>query len=112
MFTDETGKIPTRTTLNRHWRKAARSAGLPEGVHFHDLRHAAGTLAAQVGATTRELMSRIGHASPQTALRYQHAAEERDQVVADRIGALIASTGSPTAPVVPLDQRSPDSAAG
>lgn len=112
VFTAETGRAPTRTTLGRHWRKAARSAGLPEGVHFHDLRHAAGTLAAQVGATTKELMSRIGHASPQAALRYQHAAEERDQVVADRIGALIASTAAPTAPVVPLDQGSRGSAAG
>jgi len=104
VFTDETGEIPTRTTLNRRWREASLSAGLERGVHFHDLRHAAGTLAAQAGATTKELMSRIGHASPQAALRYQHAAEERDQVVADRIGAMVAAAVSPTALVVALGE--------
>lgn len=112
VFTDEAGEIPTRTTLGRRWREAARSAGLVQGVHFHDLRHAAGTLAAQAGATTKELMARIGHASPQAALRYQHAAEERDQVVADRIGAMVASASSPTAPVTPLSQVSREPAAG
>lgn len=37
------------------------------------LRHLAGTLAASTGAGTKELMHRLGHASPQAALRYQHA---------------------------------------
>ncbi|CAA9250220.1 MAG: Phage integrase, site-specific tyrosine recombinase [uncultured Acidimicrobiales bacterium] len=112
VFTDEAGEVPTRTTLGQRWREAARSAGLPHGVHFHDLRHAAGTLAAHAGATTKELMSRIGHASPQAALCYQHAAEERDQVVADKIGALVAAAGPPTAPVVPLNRASREPAAG
>jgi len=111
VFTDEAGQVPTRTTLNRRWRVAARSAALPQGVHFHDLRHAAGTLAAQAGATVKELMSRIGHASPQASLRYQHAAEERDQLVADRIGAMVASAVSPTAPVVALQPAADGSAA-
>ena len=101
VFVDEAGNTPTRTPLGRRWRAAARSADL-EGAHFHDLRHAAGTLAAQAGATTKELMSRIGHASPRAALRYQHAAEERDQIVADKIGAMVAAAGPPAAPVVAL----------
>jgi integrase len=45
------------------WRRATRAAGL-EGVHFHDLRHHAGTLtSSQPGATTKELMERLGHSS-------------------------------------------------
>jgi len=35
------------------------------------------------GVTTKELMARIGHASPRAALIYQHATEERDRTIAD-----------------------------
>jgi hypothetical protein len=34
------------------------------------------------GITTKELMARIGHASPRAALIYQHATEQRDREVA------------------------------
>jgi Phage integrase family len=54
------------------------------GLRFHDLRHTAATLAAATGATTKELMERMGHASPAVALRYQH-------VMADRQAALAAA---------------------
>jgi hypothetical protein len=60
------------------WARARVAAGLP-GIRFHDLQHAAATFAAQTGATTKELMVRIGHATPAAALRYQHAPAERDQ---------------------------------
>jgi integrase len=56
----------------------------------HDLRHYASTLAAATGASTRELMARLGHASPAAALRYQHATAERDHVIAQRMDELIA----------------------
>jgi hypothetical protein len=61
-------------------------------VTIYDLRHAAGTLAAWAGATTRELMARLGHASPRAALRYQHAAQSRDRDLADRLDVLVAGT--------------------
>ena len=38
--------------------------------------------AAQTGATLAELMARLGHSTPVAAMRYQHAAAERDQVIA------------------------------
>jgi integrase len=65
----------------RVWRPAIRAAGL-DGVRFHDLRHAASTLAAVSGATTKELMARLGHSSPAAALRYQHAISGRDAAIA------------------------------
>ncbi len=34
------------------------------------------------GVTTKELMARIGHASPRAALIYQHATEQRDRKIA------------------------------
>jgi hypothetical protein len=36
-------------------------AGLPENFRFHDLRQTGNTLAASSGASTRELMHRMGH---------------------------------------------------
>ena len=45
------------------WLPATRSVGL-EGVRFHDRRHAAGTLAARTGATSKEIMARLWHSSP------------------------------------------------
>ncbi|MGV7591945.1 site-specific integrase, partial [Mycobacterium kansasii] len=47
-----------------------------------------GTLAAQAGATTKELMDRLGHATPVMALRYQHTAAGRDAAIADKLGEL------------------------
>jgi integrase len=64
------------------WAEAIRSAGLPAGFHFHDLRHTGNNLAASAGASTRELMHRMGHASMRAALIYQHATSERDREIA------------------------------
>ncbi len=37
-------------------------------------------------------MHRAGHASPAAALRYQHATEDRDRVLADALSALAEPT--------------------
>jgi len=68
----------------RVWSPAVAAVGLT-GLRFHDLRHTAGTLAAQTGATTKELMARLGHSSSRASMIYQHAAEERDRRIADRL---------------------------
>ena len=70
--------------------------GRPD-LHLHDLRHFANTLAASSGASTRELMVRLGHASSAAALRYQHATAERDRAIADRMDEMI--TGRLSKPV-------------
>ena len=88
LFADErTGTVPTITVWRRVWDNARRDTGLD--CTFHDLRHHAGTLTASAGASIRESMARLGHASPRAALRYQHAAEQRDALVADSIDRLI-----------------------
>jgi Phage integrase family len=60
-----------------------------EGLRFHDLRHSAATLALAARANTRELMERMGHTSPQVALRYQHVMAGRDQAIAAALDALV-----------------------
>ena len=65
--------------------RGAEAADLSD-LKPHDLRHTGATLAAETGATTRELMARLGHTSPSVAMRYQHAAKERDKSIADALG--------------------------
>ncbi|ORA66072.1 site-specific integrase [Mycolicibacterium elephantis] len=65
-----------------HWEKARAAIGKPN-LRVHDLRHVGAVLAAQSGATTAELMHRLGHTTPQMALRYQHVAEGRDAEIAE-----------------------------
>jgi hypothetical protein len=71
---------------------------LPERtVHLHDLGGSGLTLAAQLGATTAELMFRAGHKSFASAMRYQHASADRDRMIAERMAeaaksARVAST--------------------
>lgn len=69
------------------WRRAIAAAGLPPGTHFHDLRHLAGTMAAQAGATTKELQGRLGHSSTRASMIYQHAAADRDALIARALDA-------------------------
>jgi integrase len=73
------------------WRRAIRAIGIEE-LRFHDLRHTGNTLAAATGASTKELMVRMGHASPRAALIYQHATEERDQAIAQALSDQISRT--------------------
>lgn len=69
------------STLYRVFYPARKAAGRPD-LRWHDLRHTGAVLAAQTGATLAELMGRLGHSTPQAALRYQHAAQGRDAQIA------------------------------
>lgn len=70
-----------------HWEKARAAIGRPT-LRVHDLRHVGAVLAAQSGATTAELMHRLGHSTAAMALRYQHVAEGRDDEIAERLSKL------------------------
>lgn len=72
-----------------HWEKARTAIGKPH-MRVHDLRHVGAVLAAQAGATTAELMHRIGHSTPTQAIQYQHVAEGRDAAVAEKMSKLAA----------------------
>ncbi len=45
-------------------------------------------LAAATGASLAELMARLGHSTPQAAMRYQHAAQGRDREIAALLSKL------------------------
>ena len=81
LFPSESGGPLPATTFYMGWKRARAAVGR-EDPHVHDLRHAAGTLAAWTGATEKELMARLGHANPAASRRYQHAARARDRAIA------------------------------
>jgi Phage integrase family len=94
------GGLLRRSNFNRRiWRPATRAAGV-EGLRFHDLRHTSATLSIAAGASTRELMARMGHSSSAAALRYQHVMAGRDATIAAALDELIeaASTLAETPP--------------
>jgi integrase len=96
VFTGERGGPLRPHVLQKHWARARMAAGRPD-LHLHDLRHTGNTWAAATGASTRELMARMGHATPDAALRYQHATEDRDRVIAEALADIALP-----APVVPI----------
>ncbi len=67
--------------------RARDVAGRPD-LRWHDLRHTGAVLAAQTGASLAELTGRLGHSTPQAAMRYQHAAKGRDAQIAVALSAL------------------------
>lgn len=80
------GHLPY-ATFRRAWDAAKVAAGRPD-LRPHDLRHTGAVLAAQTGATLAELMSRLGHSTPAAAMRYQHAAQDRDKQIAAALSVL------------------------
>lgn len=72
------------------WDRSIKAAGLPDGFHFHDLRHLGNQLAADAGASTRELMHRLGQSTVNAAMIYQHATAKRDREIAAGIDKRLA----------------------
>jgi integrase len=87
VFVGEKGAVLKRGNWRRSvkWAESVKKAGLPEGFRFHDLRHTGNHLAAAAGASTRELMHRMGHGSTRAALIYQHATSDRDLEIAKEL---------------------------
>src|SRR5690349_8272249 len=89
LFPTDDGKHMHGDNYRTHWEKARAAIKRPN-LRVHDLRHVGAVLAAQSGATTAELMHRLGHSTPQMALKYQHVAEGRDAEIAERLSKLAA----------------------
>jgi integrase len=76
------------SSLYKVFYPARKAAGRPD-LRWHDLRHTGAVLAAATGATLAELMARLGHSTQGAALRYQHAAADRDLEIARRLSAMV-----------------------
>ena len=88
VFTGPNGALLRRSKFRcRVWLPALAQAGLPE-IHFHDLRHTGNILTATAGASLRELMARMGHASTRAALVYLHDTDDRQRAIAAAVSDL------------------------
>ncbi len=96
VFATASGHFLARSNFRMTFGRAVRSCQLPP-VRVHELRHTGASLAAATGASTADLMHRLGHASPAAALVYQHAAAHRDAEIARALNAL--ASGGTTAPM-------------
>jgi len=77
----------------RVWRPATRAAGL-DGLRIHDLRHTAVALWIAAGANSKEVSSRVGHASVSFTLdRYGHLFPEADEALRTRLDAFYVAGG-------------------
>jgi integrase len=89
LFPAANGGNLSASTLQRPYERARALAGRPD-LRFHDLRHTGAVLAAATGATLAELMARLGHSTAGAAMRYQHAARDRDRVIAEALSRMAA----------------------
>jgi len=83
----DSGDPVTSQDVSRYLRKARLVINRPE-LTWHDLRHTSATLAYKVGASTREVMDRLGHTTRRAADIYQHAADDSDKLLAARLDEL------------------------
>jgi integrase len=93
VFVGPAGGPLRRSNWTKTWRTATTELDLGH-LHFHDLRHTGNTLAAATGASTKELMTRMGHSSSRAALIYQHATAERELAIAERLSDMVTAMRS------------------
>ncbi|MBM4484445.1 tyrosine-type recombinase/integrase [Rhodococcus hoagii] len=94
LFPDPAGGHMREWTYRKRFDAATAEIGRDD-LHLHDLRHFGGVMAAHAGATTKEVMDRLGHVTSSAAMRYQHTASGRAEMVADRLSALAAGQSEP-----------------
>lgn len=75
------------SSFARAFAKAALAAGRPDATP-HTLRHTGASLATSAGATTADVMARLGHTTPSMAMVYQHSMAGADAKVADNLSRL------------------------
>ncbi|QZE10934.1 tyrosine integrase [Mycobacterium phage Agape74] len=87
LVTTTQGNRLSKSAFTRSLKKGYAKLGRTD-LRIHDLRAVGATLAAQSGATTKELMVRLGHTTPRMAMKYQMASEARDEEIARRMSEL------------------------
>ncbi|ARQ94650.1 integrase [Mycobacterium phage Journey13] len=90
LVTTTQGNRLSKSAFTRSLKKGYKKIGRPE-LRIHDLRAVGATYAARAGATTKELMVRLGHTTPRMAMKYQMASVARDEEIARKMSELASS---------------------
>lgn len=89
VFPARNGRGPqTHNWLEHFWRRVRAEAGI-EDVRLHDLRHTHASIALRQGATVLAIGRLLGHADPQTTLKYAHPADAMAKAATETVGAVL-----------------------
>jgi integrase len=89
-----------RAEIRQAWHDLCRAANI-KGVRVHDLRHSFASQLASSGFSLPVIGALLGHSQPATTARYAHLFDEVTRQATERVGAVIAGNGKPSANVVP-----------
>ena len=86
VFPRPRGKGPRRGFwLHEFWDRIRAEAGLAD-VRLHDLRHTHASIALKNGESVLAIARLLGHRSPETTLKYTHAADAMVRNAAETVG--------------------------
>ena len=74
--------------LHHFWRRVRAEADLSD-VRLHDLRHTHASFALRQGESVLAIGRLLGHANPQTTLKYTHLADAMVREAAETVGAVL-----------------------
>ena len=74
--------------LDDFWWRIRAEAGLDD-VRLHDLRHTHASIALRRGETVLAIGRLLGHADPETTLKYTHAADAMVMQAAETVGSVL-----------------------
>ena len=74
--------------LDCFWQDVRAEAGI-EDVRIHDIRHTHASIALRQGATVLAIARLLGHADPQTTLKYTHPADAMIADASEAVGAAL-----------------------
>ena len=77
-----------RDWLNPFWGRVRAEAGLSD-LRIHDVRHTYATFALRRGESVLAIGRLLGHASPQTTLKYTHLADTMVREAAETVGTVL-----------------------
>ena len=74
--------------LDGFWREVRTEAGIAD-IRIHDLRHTHASIALRQGETVLAIGRLLGHADPETTLKYTHPADAMAREAAESLGDLL-----------------------
>jgi integrase len=95
VFTSPKGAVLRVRGARRSWfDRAVETSGVPEGLHPHELRHTAASLAVSAGANVKAVSRMLGHAKASMTLDvYADLFDDDLEAVADRLDEIHARVG-------------------
>ena len=82
------GSPQSKSWLDQFWWTLRAEAGL-EDVRLHDLRHTHASIALRKGETVLAIGRLLGHADPETTLKYAHLSDVMAMQAAETVGAVL-----------------------